>query len=160
MATIVVVTTHALSATDASDLIELSPDKTSTTFHVAVPKQPTSASMSAVIDDWEMDVASGRGSGAANHPARQENPGAIADHDAQSVLDASLKALRDAGVTADGEVTPQHPLDSIGDIVAHHKPDEVVVMIRHHSLRGAAASDLAAKIKRKFDVDTLRVKAH
>lgn len=156
---IVVVTTHALSAADAGELVGLDTSG-APQFHVAVPEQPTSASMSAVLDDWEMNVTSGRGSETANRPGQQENPGAIAAHDAQAVLDASLKALRDAGAEADGEVTPHHPLDTIGDIVDHHKPDEVVVMIRHHSLRGATSSDLAARIKRQFDVDTLRVKAH
>jgi hypothetical protein len=33
-------------------------------------------------------------------------------------------------------------------------------MIRHHRLSELTASDLAAKIKRHFDVPTLRVKAH
>jgi len=57
-------------------------------------------------------------------------------------------------------VTPAHPLDSIGDLVARHQPDEVVVMIRHHKLSQLTSGDLAAKISRKFDVPALRVKAH
>jgi nucleotide-binding universal stress UspA family protein len=88
------------------------------------------------------------------------NPGAQARRDAKQVLEASVQVLRDAGATADGEVTPHHPLDSIGDIVAHHQPDEVVVMVRHHHLNEVTRGDLAAKIQRHFDVPTVRVKAH
>ena len=161
MTSIVLVTQHALSPQDATDLVGMgggSPE--STTFHVAVPEQASSASMGAVIDDWEMDVTAGRGSGAANHPDLQENPAAIAEHQAHQVLDASLAALRGEGAVAEGEVTPKHPLESIGDLIAHHKPDEVVVMVRHHRLSEMTSSDLAGKIQRKFDVPTLRVKAH
>ena len=33
-------------------------------------------------------------------------------------------------------------------------------MVRHHRLNELTHTDLAAKIQRHFDVDTLRVKAH
>jgi hypothetical protein len=161
MSTVVVVTTNPLSAEDASGLLDVAGgDSTSATFHVAVPEQATSASVDAVINDWELGVAGGRGVGSHSIADNEANPGAVARHDAQQVLEASLKVLRDTGATAAGEVTPTHPLDSIGDIVAHHTPDEVVVMIRHRQLSAATHSDLAAKIQRQFDVETVRVKAH
>jgi hypothetical protein len=161
MTSIVLITHHALSASDAQDLAAMSPSSPeSTTFHVAVPEKASSASINALIDDWELDVASGRGSGAANHPELQESPEAVAAHEARQVLDSSLAALREVGAVAEGEVTPAHPLDSIGDMIAHHQPDEVVVMIRHHKLNELTSRDLAAKIRRKFGVASLRVKAH
>ncbi|MFL6179175.1 MAG: hypothetical protein ACJ74E_04900, partial [Actinomycetes bacterium] len=129
-------------------------------FHVAVPEQPTSASVDAVMNDWELGVVGGRGVGRDTIAEHEVNPGAIARRDAQQVLDTSLKMLRDTGATADGEITPNHPLESIGDIVAHHQPDEVVVMIRHRHLSAATHSDLASKIQREFNVDTVRVKSH
>lgn len=160
MSLIVVVTEHALSASDAQELVALADGSAPPVFHVAVPEQATSASMNAVMDDWEMNVTAGRGSGMANHPDLQENPAEVAERAAQAELDSSLAALRSAGAEATGEVTPKHPLDSIGDIVAHHRPDEVVVMVRHHKLSELTSSDLAARIKRAFDVETLRVKSH
>lgn len=161
MSTVVVVTTHPLSAEDASDLLTVAGgDPTRATFHVAVPEEATSASMGAVIDDWELGVAAGRGVGKNSIADREVNPGEIARHDAQRVLDESVSALRATGATAAGEVTPDHPLESIGDIAAHHSPDEVVVMIRHRHLSAATHSDLASRIQRKFDVETIRVKAH
>jgi hypothetical protein len=160
MTTIVLVTQNALSSQDAQELVALSDRPESMSFFLAVPEQPTSASMTAVLDDWEMDVTAGRGAGAANHPDLQQNPAAIAEHQAEQVLRTSVETLQAAGAAAEGVVTPKHPLESIGDLVAHHKPDEVVVMIRHHRLSEATSSDLAAKIHRKFDVPSLRVKAH
>jgi nucleotide-binding universal stress UspA family protein len=161
MSTVVVVTTHPLTAEDASDLVEIAGGNSAEAhFRLAVPEEPTSSSMGAVVDDWELGMAAGRGVGATSLPEAERNPGAIAQRDAEQVLAASVKALTDTGATADGVVTPNHPLESIGDLVAHHNPDEVVVMIRHHRLSELTASDLAARIKRHFDVPTLRVKAH
>ena len=155
------VTTNTLSSEDAVGLVNVAGGTAAaTTFHVAVPEQPTSSSVNAVVTDWELGVAAGRGVGSKELPNREVNPGEVARHDAQRVLDESLTALRATGATADGEVTPNHPLDSIGDIVAHHSPDEVVVMMRHHHLSEATHTDLAGKIQRRFDVDSLRVKAH
>jgi len=148
MTTIVLVTQHALAPQDAKELTTAGgASPADSTFHVVVPEEATSASMSAVLDDWEMDATAGRGSGVANHPDLQVNPGAVARHQAQEVLDKSLSVLRAAGATATGEVTPGHPLESVGDLVAHHHPDEVVVMIRHHTLSELTSGDLAAKIQ-------------
>ena len=160
MSTVIVVTQEPLSAESAADLVNSAGGAGHAVFHVAVPEQPTSASMDAVINDWELGVAAGRGVGSRTIADNEVNPGAIARHDAAEVLATSLQVLQSAGATADGIVTPNHPLDSIGDLVAHHNPDEVVVMIRHHHLNSVTHTDLAAKIQRKFDIDTLRVRAH
>ncbi len=160
MSTVIVVTQEPLSAESAADLVSSGGGPGNAVFYVAVPEQPTSASMDAVINDWELGVAAGRGTGSRTISENETNPGAIARHDAEQVLAASLQQLRNAGSSAEGIVTPTHPLDSIGDLVAHHNPDEVIVMIRHHHLNSVTHSDLAGKIQRHFDVKTLRVKAH
>lgn len=161
MSTVVVVTTYPLTPEDASGLVEIAGgDAGAATFFVAVPEEPTAGSMDAVMSDWEAGVTAGRGAAQTVTPETLTNPGAIAQHDAEQVLAASLNALTSHGATAQGVVTPHHPLDSIGDLVAHHDPDEVVVMVRHRHLNELTHTDLAAKIKRHFDVPTLRVKAH
>ncbi|MCZ3387681.1 MAG: hypothetical protein LH645_00835 [Actinomycetia bacterium] len=161
MGTVVVVTTHPLSEADAAELIETSGGNAeSTTFHVAVPEEPTSTSMDAVMNDWELGVSAGHGVGSHTIAANELSPGAVARHEAEQVLATSIQMLSAAGAKADGEVTPKHPLDSIGDMVAHHEPDEVVVMVRHRHLNELTHTDLAARIRRQFDVESLRVKAH
>jgi hypothetical protein len=161
MSTVVVVTTHPLTAEDASGLVDIAGgDAARARFYLAVPEEPTAASMDAVMSDWGAGVTAGRGAAQTVTPSSLQNPGAIAEHEAEKVLAASVQALIDAGATAEGVVTPNHPLESIGDLVAHHKPDDVVVMVRHHHLNELTATDLAAKIRRHFKVETLRVKAH
>ena len=158
MGTVVVVTTHALSSEDAAELVELAGGGAS--FHVAVPETASSESMDSVMGDWELAMASGRGAAPVTAEPLAEHFGDDVARVAANVLELSLQALRATGATADGEVTPHHPLDSIGDMVAHHSPDEVVVMVRHKSLNHVTHTDLASKIQRKFGVDTIRVKAH
>jgi hypothetical protein len=160
MSTVIVVTQEPLSAESAAALVDSAGGAGNAVLYVAVPEQPTAASMDAVINDWELGVAAGRGVGSRTISENETNPGAIARHDAEQVLATSLQQLRNSGGSAEGVVTPNHPLDSIGDLVAHHNPDEVVVMIRHHHLNEATHTDLAGKIQRHFDVKTLRVKAH
>lgn len=161
MGTVIVVTTHPLSDADAAALVKTAGgDASAANFHVAVPEQPTSGSMDAVMSDWELGVTAGRGVGSRTIAEGETNPGAVARHDAEAVLAASLKTLQGVGASADGPVTPNHPLDSIGDLVAHHSPDEVVVMVRHHHLNEVTHTDLAAKIGRAFKIDTVRIKSH
>ncbi len=161
MSTVIVVTTHPLTAEDAGGLVDIAGgDAGKANFYLAVPEEPTAASMDAVMSDWGAGVTAGRGAAQTVTPETMQNPGAIAEHEAEKVLADSIQALTDAGATAEGVVTPTHPLESIGDLVAHHKPDDVVVMVRHHHLSELTASDLAAKIRRHFKVETLRVKAH
>jgi hypothetical protein len=159
MGTVVVVTTHALSSQDAVDLVDIA-GGAGAEFHVAVPEQASSESMDSVMGDWELAAASARGTAPVTAEPLAEHFGDDVERVASDVLELSLQALRATGAAADGEVTPHHPLDSIGDIVAHRSPDEVVVMVRHKSLNHLTHTDLASKIQRKFGVDTLRVKAH
>jgi hypothetical protein len=159
MGTVVVVTTHALSSQDAAELLDIAGGD-GAQFHVAVPEQASSESMDSVMGDWELAMASGRGAAPVTADQLAEHFGDDAARVASEVLELSLQALRATGATADGEVTPHHPLESIGDIVAHRSPDEVVVMVRHKNLSSATGRDLAGKIQRKFGVDTIRVKAH
>jgi hypothetical protein len=158
MTSAIVVTTHSLSSEDAKGLVD-ELGGSDLQIHVAVPESATSESVDQVFNDWELSAASSRG--AVQTTGAELTHGFDApERAAKHVLHDSLLALEAQGARADGEVTPHHPLESIGDMVAHHHPDEVIVMIRHHHLNELTASDLAGRIKHKFDVKTLRVKAH
>ena len=160
MTSAIVVTTHPLSTEDAQTLIAELGGGSDLQIHVAVPESPTSESVDQVLNDWELSAASSRGAAQVTESELAKGFGETPEKAAQHVLHDSLLALEEHGARADGEVTPHHPLESIGDMVAHHHPDEVIVMIRHHHLSELTASDLAGRIKHKFDVKTLRVKGH
>jgi hypothetical protein len=157
---ILIITEHRLSASDVAEVAEAAASPVGElSFYVAVPQEATSRSTQSVIDNLELDVAASRGEEAIDLAAQQVDPADVALADAEAVLADVVKALVDAGATATGEVTPNHPLETVGDIVAAQSIDEVVVVVDHHTLAGALHTDLASRIQRKFGVPTLRVHA-
>ena len=157
---ILIITEHRLSGPDVAEVTSAagsSPDELS--FYVAVPLAATSRSTQSVIDNLELDVAASRGEESIHLAAQQVDPADVALGDAEAVLADVVKSLTEAGATATGEVTPNHPLETVGDIVAAKSIDEVIVVVDHHSLGGALHADLASRIKRKFGVPALRVHA-
>jgi hypothetical protein len=156
-----IITEHRLSQADVSAVTSAATSAAADLeFYVAVPLEATARSTQSVIDNLELDVASARGDESIHLAAQQVDPADVALGDAEAVLADVVEALTAAGSVASGEVTPNHPLETVGDIVESRKLDEVVVMVDHRTLSGALHSDLAARIQRKFDIPALRVHAH
>ncbi|MFZ0323700.1 MAG: hypothetical protein WAN48_06165 [Actinomycetes bacterium] len=162
MPTILLVTERPLSDADVVDLTALDgATPADLSFYVAVPQHRSSESVQAVLDNWEYLDAGGKGAEIVHeHPEVEKNPGEVVLHDAERVLAQAIGALSAAGSKAEGEVTPVHALETIGDLLESRPVDEVVVVVTHHKLKGAFHTDLAAHIKRSFDVPVLKVKAH
>lgn len=157
---ILIITEHRLSGADVSEVVAASgSEPTTLAFYVAVPLGATSRSTQSVIDNLEMDVAASRGEESIHLAAQQVDPADVALGDAEAVLANVVKSLTDAGAAATGEVTPSHPLETVGDIVSAKSIDEVIVVVDHRSLGGALHTDLAGRIQRKFGVPALRVHA-
>ena len=162
MPRILLVTERPLSDTDVVDLTTIDGAKPSDlSFYVAVPQVPTSASVQGVLDNFEYLDAGARGASEIHHHAElEQNPADATQRNAELILAETVAALTSAGSTADGEITPEHPLETIGDLLDAQPVDEVVVVVSHHKLSGAFHADLAAHVKRSFDVPVLRVKSH
>jgi nucleotide-binding universal stress UspA family protein len=159
--TVLLVTEQPLSEADVSSVLAAgSASPADVTVLVAVPQHATARSTQSVIDGLEMDVASSRGEKAIHLPEQQTDPASVALADAEQVVTQVVAALTAAGAQATGEVTPRHPLETIGDILEEKKVDDVVVMVQGHHLKGALHGDLAARIQRHFDVPVLRVHTH
>jgi hypothetical protein len=158
---ILIITEHRLTESDVSAVTSVDGSAPSDLdFYVAVPLEATAGSTQSVIDNLELDVASARGEESIHLAAQQVDPADVALGAAEAVLADVVASLTAAGSAATGEVTPNHPLETVGDIVASRKIDEVVVVVEHRSLGGALHTDLAARIQRKFHVPALRVHAH
>lgn len=158
--TVLVITENPLSAADVAELTAGTGVSLGQRFVVAVPQQATARSTSAVIDDLGMDMAAARGEEFVNVPQVQPDPAEVAYEDAAGVLDAAVAALTGAGFAATGQVTPQHPLETVGDLIQAEDVDEVVVMVRHQGLGAALHTDLAARIERHYATPSLRLHTH
>jgi len=159
---ILLVTERSLSDADVVDLTTIDGATPSDlSFYVAVPQVRTSESVQGVLDNFEyLDTGARGASEIHHHPGLEENPAEATQHHAEQILAETVAALTSAGSSAEGEITPAHPLETIGDLLDAQPVDEVIVVVSHHKLSGAFHTDLAAHVKRSFDVPVLRVKSH
>nr|WP_206323272.1 indole-3-glycerol phosphate synthase [Streptomyces sp. HNM0574] len=79
---------------------------------------------------------------------------------AQRALEHSLKALRNAGSEAIGQVTEKHPLDVLQTVVAQTRADEVIVLTAPHLVEEFFHRDWASRARHKVGVPVLKLFAH
>jgi hypothetical protein len=76
---------------------------------------------------------------------------------ARERLEATLQALRDAGVEANGEVGDSDPIQAISDEIVKFSPEQVVV-VAHRDEEGAfAEKGLLEQAERDFDLPVLEL---
>ena len=159
---VLLITEHPLTQTDLDDLDELATTEPGErAYFVAVPLHHGAESLEALLDNSEYLALGGRGTEVAvDHPDVQHSPALAEERDAELILAAVLRTLRDAGHPAQGQVTEHNPLHTVHELLAEHPCDEVVVLIRHPGLVGVFHHDLAGRLAKDLDIPVLRVKSH
>ena len=95
MSTVVVVTTHALSSEDAAELIDVAGGEAARCLVLRRGPRGTHVCLDGRSHDRLGARSRGRARvGARLRRRRSRNPAAVAQHDAEQVLDASVEALR------------------------------------------------------------------
>lgn len=79
---------------------------------------------------------------------------------AERALQYSLKALRDAGSEAVGEVVEKHPIDLLKSIVEQTRADEVIVLTAPHLVEEFFHRDWTSRARHKVGVPVLKLFAH
>ncbi|MFC7218406.1 indole-3-glycerol phosphate synthase [Streptomyces polyrhachis] len=79
---------------------------------------------------------------------------------AETALKHSVKALRDAGAKASGEIVEGDPLETLRKAVAEHKADEVIVLTAPHQVEEFFHRDWASRARHKVGVPVLKLFAH
>jgi hypothetical protein len=79
---------------------------------------------------------------------------------AERALRYSLKALRDAGGEAVGEVVEKHPLDLLKSVVEQTRADEVIVLTAPHLVEEFFHRDWTSRARHKVGVPVLKLFAH
>ncbi len=75
-------------------------------------------------------------------------------------LEHSLRALRDAGCEAVGQVVEDHPLDKMRAVVEEAEADEVIVLTAPHYVEEFFHRDWASRARHKVGVPVLKLFAH
>ncbi|BAG18286.1 conserved hypothetical protein [Streptomyces griseus subsp. griseus NBRC 13350] len=90
----------------------------------------------------------------------EEPEGDEARETAQIGLEYSLRALRDAGSEAIGQVIEDHPLDKLTTVVEEAGADEVIVLTAPHYVEEFFHRDWASRARHKVGVPVLKLFAH
>ncbi|MEI7032712.1 indole-3-glycerol phosphate synthase [Streptomyces pratensis] len=75
-------------------------------------------------------------------------------------LEYSLRALREAGADAVGQVVENHPLDKLKTAVEEAVADEVIVLTAPHYVEEFFHRDWASRARHKVGVPVLKLFAH
>jgi hypothetical protein len=104
------------------------------------------------------DVALGELQQATREEAEPEGDQALPP--AVFALEHSLKALRETGAAATGEIVEEHPLDLLKSVVARSKADEVLVLTAPHLVEEFFHRDWASRARHTVGVPVLKLYAH
>ncbi|MFJ1588914.1 indole-3-glycerol phosphate synthase [Kitasatospora albolonga] len=89
-----------------------------------------------------------------------EPEGKEAREPAEIGLEYSLRALREAGAEAVGQVIEDHPLDKLTTVVEEAGADEVIVLTAPHYVEEFFHRDWASRARHKVGVPVLKLFAH
>ncbi|MEV7844650.1 indole-3-glycerol phosphate synthase [Streptomyces cyaneofuscatus] len=90
----------------------------------------------------------------------EEPEGKEAREPAEIGLEYSLRALREAGAEAVGQVIEDHPLDMLKTVVDEADADEVIVLTAPHYVEEFFHRDWASRARHKVGVPVLKLFAH
>ncbi|MYR39898.1 indole-3-glycerol phosphate synthase [Streptomyces sp. ZL-24] len=90
----------------------------------------------------------------------EEPEGKEAREPAEIGLEYSLRALREAGAEAVGQVVEDHPLDKLKTVVDDAGADEVIVLTAPHYVEEFFHRDWASRARHKVGVPVLKLFAH
>ncbi|MET9928519.1 MULTISPECIES: indole-3-glycerol phosphate synthase [unclassified Streptomyces] len=90
----------------------------------------------------------------------EEPEGKEAREPAEIGLEYSLRALREAGADAVGQVIEDHPLDKLKTVVEDAGADEVIVLTAPHYVEEFFHRDWASRARHKVGVPVLKLFAH
>ncbi|MDX3072306.1 indole-3-glycerol phosphate synthase [Streptomyces sp. NPDC088354] len=104
------------------------------------------------------DVALGELDKAVHEHDRPEGENALLP--AERALSHSLKALRDHGKEAVGEVVERHPIELLKSVVEQTHADEVIVLTAPHLVEEFFHRDWTSRARHKVGVPVLKLFAH
>lgn len=153
MFTTVLMIEKPLAATDVELLTTLHGDEP-VSFVVLMQPRGDQDRLLRALDD----VALGQLEEAVHDLEEDDGDKALAP--AERALGYSLKALRDAGCEAAGEVVEKHPIDLLKSVVERTGADEVIVLTAPHLVEEFFHRDWTSRARHTVGVPVLKLFAH
>lgn len=143
-----------LTSVDVEFVTTLHGDETVSFIVLMQPRGDQADLLLRAIDDVAMgELKEARREG-------DEPEGNAARRPAEAALEHSLKALRDAGCEAVGQVVEDHPLNKMKAVVDESDADEVIVLTAPHYVEEFFHRDWASRARHKVGVPVLKLFAH
>ena len=142
------VTEEALGGHDVSRVAQLHGDEP-VTVHLLVPADTKHNALIEALDE----VALGRLRDALDDS--DDATPAQAEQDAMHAVNASIEALREAGIEARGSVTGDNPVAAAIEAVKTYDVDEVIVVTPPHLIEEMLRRDWASRLRDKVKVPLL-----
>ncbi|MCH0538991.1 indole-3-glycerol phosphate synthase [Streptomyces sp. MUM 203J] len=154
MFTSVLMIEKPLSSVDVEFVTTLHGDERISFIVLMQPRGDQADALLRAIDDLalgELKKATQEGEKPSGKDARRP---------AEIALDHSVRALRNAGCEAVGQVVEDHPLDKMKAVVEESEADEVIVLTAPHYVEEFFHRDWASRARHKVGVPVLKLFAH
>ena len=157
---VVLLVEQALSAQDARQVLSLHDELDEpVTYHVLLPLEDAAARIEASMGT----LAGGELMGNPTLGMNEVDMEAVrkdADERSHEDLDATLKALRDAGGTATGKIVGDDPIDALAAEVSAIDGREAIILTRSHVVSEFFHLDWTSRARRKIGVPVLHLLEH
>lgn len=149
MTTILLLSETTLTEHDVRRIAELHGDE-AIEVHLLVPADGEHNRLIEALDE----VALGRLRDALDddEPTTEQ-----AEHEAMHAVNASLSALRGAGVTAHGSVTGSDPVPATTEAARADAADEIIVVTLPHPIESGLHRDWASRLRDELELPVLHV---
>ncbi|QDY79593.1 indole-3-glycerol phosphate synthase [Streptomyces qinzhouensis] len=154
MFTSVLMIEKPLTSADVEFVTTLHGDETVSFVVLMQPRGAQADVLLRAIDD----VALGELKDAVHEGEEPEGKDALTP--AEPALEHSLRALREAGAEAVGQVVAKHPLSVLKTVVDDSNADEVIVLTEPHYVEEFFHRDWASRARHKVGVPVLKLFAH
>jgi hypothetical protein len=149
--TMLVLTENELLPHDVERLATLYGDS-DRTIHVCVPSQDSDSALD-VADEVVDDVNRTEFSEIAEDVGGDDRTPVEERQRAQRHLTASVAALREAGLDADGELVPESPAERVVEVAVEREAVEIIVITSPHWLDEVLRRDWATRIYKSLKHD-------
>jgi hypothetical protein len=159
--TVVLLVEQALSAADAAQVRSLHEGLDEPiAYHVLLPMEDAAARVEAAMGALGGDHFN---PGAPNPPVDAEQLETVredSERESKSALSKTLEAMRAAGVTAEGEIVQDDPIDALKACVARVDGREAIILTRSHVIAEFFHVDWTSRARRRIGVPVLHLLEH
>ena len=155
--TVVLLVEQALSAVDAAQVRSLHEGLDEpVAYHVLLPMEDAAARVEAAMGSLGSDSFN-TATTLPVDPEQLETARRDSEQESETALSKTLKALRAAGATADGEIVSDDPVEALRDCVAKVDAREVIILTRSHVVSEFFHMDWTSRARRKLGVPVLHL---